>query len=320
MGKKTRVALLTITVVLTLFTFVSMYMTRPGHSDWAKKVLEEAAARQNQSLVSVKEPLETDTKVLSEEEKMAEKVAAILSDDSSFNDKVKANIVNDITDELEAWKNSVKDDISKDVEEYLSSYSLDEYIPALKAEINSAIDERISELDASINSRISALDSKITSAEANASSYADSADAKVRSEMEQSDESLKALIESSVDIDAISRNAMANLGISEDAEYRGAVERLVEEVIKELLSNKEVEDAAKALIKSEQSVAQKSEEAAPVAETVATESAPSAKKPISIPTFSSQSQNLTQDEYKAERSKQRQNASISIDKWLTELE
>lgn len=320
MGKKTRVALLTITVVLTLFTFVSMYMTRPGHSDWAKKVLEEAAARQNQSLVSVKEPLETDTKVLSEEEKMAEKVAAILSDDSSFNDKVKANIVNDITDELEAWKNSVKDDISKDVEEYLSSYSLDEYIPALKAEINSAIDERISELDASINSRISALDSKITSAEANASSYADSADAKVRSEMEQSDESLKALIESSVDIDAISRNAMANLGISEDAEYRGAVERLVEEVIKELLSNKEVEDAAKALIKSEQSVAQKSEEAAPVAETVATEAAPSAKKPISIPAFSSQSQNLTQDEYKAERNKQRQNASISIDKWLTELE
>ena len=320
MGKKTRVALLTITVVLTLFTFVSMYMTRPGHSDWAKKVLEEAAARQNQSLVSVKEPLETDTKVLSEEEKMAEKVAAILSDDSSFNDKVKANIVNDITDELEAWKNSVKDDISKDVEEYLSSYSLDEYIPALRDEINSAIDGRMSELDASINSRLAALDSKITSAEANASSYADSADAKVRSEMEQSDESLKALIESSVDIDAISRNAMANLGISEDAEYRGAVERLVEEVIKELLSNKEVEDAAKALIKSEQSVAQKSEEAAPVAETVATESAPSAKKPISIPTFSSQSQNLTQDEYKAERSKQRQNASISIDKWLTELE
>ncbi len=318
MGKKTRVALLTITVVLTLFTFVSMYMTRPGHSDWAKKVLEEAAARQNQSLVSVKEPLETDTKVLSEEEKMAEKVAAILSDDSSFNDKVKANIVNDITDELEAWKNSVKDDISKDVEEYLSSYSLDEYIPALKAEINSAIDGRMSELDASINSRLAALDSKITSAEANASSYADSADAKVRIEMEESDESIKALIESSVDIDAISRNAMANLGISEDAEYRGAVERLVEEVIKELLSNKEVEDAAKALIKSEQSVAQKSEEAAPVADVPV--AAPSAKKPISIPTFSSQSQNLTQDEYKAERNKQRQNASISIDKWLTELE
>ncbi len=318
MGKKTRVALLTITVVLTLFTFVSMYITRPGHSDWAKKVLEEAAARQNQSLVSVQEPLETDTKVLSDEEKMAEKVAAILAEDSSFNDKVKNNIVEDIKDELETWKSTVKDDISKEVEEYLSSYSLDEYIPALKAEINNAIDARMEDFDISINSKLENLNSRITEAETNASAYADSSDEEVRSEMKKSDDSLKALIESSVDIDAISRNAMANLGISEDEEYRGAVNRLVEEVIRQLLSSKEVEDAAKALIKSEQS--SKEETVTPVSEAASAEEPRAAKKPLAVPTFSSQSQNLTQDEYKSERNKLRNDVSISVDEWLSPLE
>lgn len=352
MGKRTRVSLLTITVVVTIFTFCSMWLTRPGHSQWAAKVLEEAAARQSQSLVTVKEPLETDTKVLSDEEKMAEKVAALLTSDNTFNNNVKDNITADIKDELEAWKESVKSDILKEVEGYMQSYSLDEYIPAMKAEFSALIDSKFSELNNTLDNKLNesdkALDEKLKSAENDAVLYIDNTAETLRGEIKSGDEDVKALIESAPGLEAIAKEAITKLGVSDEEEYEAAIARIRDQVIEKALQSQEVEAAAVALIDNEHSKLMEGYEAAPVKaeepavveevapakeaalveeiapqeETVpAEEAAPvkeAAPKKVTVPTFSTQSQNLTQSDYKAERAKRRSAEINAMNQWLSD--
>ena len=112
MGKKTRIVLLSITAAVTAFAFVAMWVVRPGSQD---AVLEAARERQNEPLLSVAEPLETDVAVLTAEEEMAEKVAAILSEDEAFISSLSQSIAGLI--------------------------SLDDYIP----EITEAVFNRVSE-------------------------------------------------------------------------------------------------------------------------------------------------------------------------------
>lgn len=94
MGKKTRIVLLTVTAVLAVFVFSAMWTVRPGTHN---AVLEAARARQNEPLLSVAEPLETDVKALSEEERMAEEVAALLSADDAFISSLAAAIADEIS-------------------------------------------------------------------------------------------------------------------------------------------------------------------------------------------------------------------------------
>ena len=81
MGRKTRIILLSITAVLAVVTFIAMLAVRPGTDS---EVLEEARARQQEPLLSVAEPLETDVQALTEEEEMAEKVRDMLLADEDF--------------------------------------------------------------------------------------------------------------------------------------------------------------------------------------------------------------------------------------------
>ena len=89
MGKKTRIVLLSITAALAVFTFSAMWVVRPGSQN---AVLEAARERQNEPLLSVSEPLETDVAALTAEEEMAEKVAGILSSDEDFISSLAASI------------------------------------------------------------------------------------------------------------------------------------------------------------------------------------------------------------------------------------
>lgn len=377
MSKKARVILLTITVVLTSFTFVFMNMTRPGHSEFAQKVLEAAAARQSQPLAEIKEPLETDTEVLSTEAKMAESVAEILKSDSSFNDHVSDIAKAETNRELEAWKEAVKSEILSDVNSLMSSYSLDEYIPRLEADIAASIDERFTsisnDLDARFDSSAAAAnayaDEASSNAIARAEAYADAASSEARAEAESyadnaikssRDEMISYVDEKAADADAIAKEIISSLGVSAEPEYVDAVKRIVNEAIESALSDSRVYDAAADLVEAKHNelmsgyvpasiaeLASEAEIAEPVAaeayeapaeepaviESPAVEEVPAAETEVSLPpapaaeeaktakistpSFGEPKQELTADEYKAERSQRRSEQLSILEKWLS---
>ena len=96
MRKKTLAAILAFTIIITMFIFCAMYLTRPDSNAYSLQILEEARQRQNKSLISVTAPLNTDTYQMSQEERMAEKVAEILSSDAAFASGVKDVIIEDV--------------------------------------------------------------------------------------------------------------------------------------------------------------------------------------------------------------------------------
>ncbi len=126
MGKKTRIVLLSITVAIAVFTFATMWIVRP---DSQSAVLDAARERQNQPLLSVSEPLETDAAVLSAEEEMAQKVSGILSGDEDFISALAAAIASRIT--------------------------LDEYIPGITESVYARISDQYDAIADDIASRVS---------------------------------------------------------------------------------------------------------------------------------------------------------------------
>ena len=101
MRKKTLASILTFTIVLTLFAFCALYLTRPESNSYSLKILEEARLRQKSSLISVSAPLETDVTQLTQEERIAIKVAEILSSDALFVSDVKDVLLEDVESSME---------------------------------------------------------------------------------------------------------------------------------------------------------------------------------------------------------------------------
>ena len=127
MGKKTRIVLLSITAAIAVFTFFAMWIVRP---DSQSSVLDSARERQNEPLLQVAEPLETDVAVLSAEEEMAEKVSQILASDEEFISALAEDI---------AGRISLDDYIPEIVETVYNRISED--YDAVAAEIASMVDE-----------------------------------------------------------------------------------------------------------------------------------------------------------------------------------
>ncbi len=126
MGKKTRIVLLSITAAIAVFTFVAMWTVRP---DSQSSVLDAARERQNEPLLQVSEPLETDVATLSAEEEMAEKVAALLSSDEAF--------------------------VSTLAEDIAGRISLDDYIPELTENVYNRISSQYDAIAAEIAAMVS---------------------------------------------------------------------------------------------------------------------------------------------------------------------
>ena len=141
MGKKTRIVLLAVTVVIAVFTFGMMWTVRPHAND---SVLEAARERQTESLLSVSQPLETDPETISKEEEMAEKVAEILLSDDDFiaaiADKVVASV--DINEYIPGITEEVYSRIASDYSSNLESDILalyDKYRDALASDMVDAV-------------------------------------------------------------------------------------------------------------------------------------------------------------------------------------
>lgn len=81
MGKSSRIVLLSVTATLAVAAFLVLWAVRPGQDS---DVLAQARERQNQNLLDVREPLETDPAAISEAESFAAEVEQIILTDDQF--------------------------------------------------------------------------------------------------------------------------------------------------------------------------------------------------------------------------------------------
>lgn len=86
MSRKSSTVCLSATITLAVFVAVAAFIINPyrGNNNYSSQVLDEAKNRQTLSVASVPEPLETDIEARKSEDKMAEKVSAILKEDDDF--------------------------------------------------------------------------------------------------------------------------------------------------------------------------------------------------------------------------------------------
>ena len=142
MGRKTRIILLSITAVLAVVTFIAMLAVRPGTES---EVLAAARARQQEPLLSVAEPLETDVRTLTEEERMAEKVKELLLSDEEFIGSVSSSIESVVPEYVTEWVNgeeaaSILAELQeRGVEEAVSRIVTDENIDRIAETVSSRL-------------------------------------------------------------------------------------------------------------------------------------------------------------------------------------
>ncbi len=142
--KKLRIVLLAITAVLAVFSFSTMLAVRPGQHS---AVLEAARERQRVPILSVTEPLETNTDQIAEEERIARLVADILLSDEAFiggvSDQVEAAIPGYVTEWVQGEEfaaimdKALEDSISEIVDRVIAELVTDEnleYVASIVAE------------------------------------------------------------------------------------------------------------------------------------------------------------------------------------------
>ena len=142
--KKLRIVLLAITAVLAVFSFSTMLAVRPGQHS---AVLEAARERQRVPILSVTEPLETNTDQIAEEERIARLVADILLSDEAFiggvSDQVEAAIPGYITEWVQSEEfaaimdKALEDSISEIVDRVITELVTDEnldYVASIVAD------------------------------------------------------------------------------------------------------------------------------------------------------------------------------------------
>lgn len=132
MSRSARIVTLTVTAVLTVAVFAGLWMVRPGEDS---QVLTAARERQAEGLVSVSEPLETDTATLSEQQQFANEVQAILLNDSTFRREIEALLIAD-EDFIAQIKDAVMPEVRTEVDTLVASYA-SEY----ESEIRTMVEE-----------------------------------------------------------------------------------------------------------------------------------------------------------------------------------
>ena len=142
--KKLRIVLLAITAVLAVFSFSTMLAVRPGQHS---AVLEAARERQRVPILSVTEPLETNTDQIAEEERIARLVVDILLSDEAFiggvSDQVEAAIPGYITEWVQgeefaaimdkALEDSISEIVDRVITELVTDENLD-YVASIVAD------------------------------------------------------------------------------------------------------------------------------------------------------------------------------------------
>lgn len=176
MSKRSGTIILTATATITVFAAavaVSIGMGR-GKDSYSTQILEDAKKRQNYSVAAVPQPLETDLQVLTEEDRMAEKVAVILREDSAFlgtvGDKSAAYVGEKISDLEEIYASDMVERIDASLKE--AKLYTDDASSSVEFKAKAYTDGAASSTESKAKAYT---DSAAASAESKAKAYTDSA-------------------------------------------------------------------------------------------------------------------------------------------------
>ncbi len=114
-SRSSRIIVLTFTAVLAVAVFAGIWTFRPGQEE--NEILKAARERQTKSLIEIREPLETDVKKLSEDEKMAQRVKELLLSDADFTAAVTDNVVTN-----DAFSEAIEPIVKQRVDYYAELY------------------------------------------------------------------------------------------------------------------------------------------------------------------------------------------------------
>ena len=181
MSRKSSAVILGITVVLTLFIAGAAFFFNPNaESDsLSSRILEEAQKRQNETVSSVTEELETDLTVRADDEKTAAAVAEILKNDDEFLSAVSSR----------------------------NADYVDSKLSQQNEKVNAALDEKTTELEKSVDDRNSALEKSV-----------DDKISSLEKEVPSTDDILEALLEDKAFMTKLVAEVNAKLGDSYDSD------------------------------------------------------------------------------------------------------
>ncbi len=114
-SRSSRTIVLTFTTVLAVAVFAGIWTFRPGQQE--DEILKAARERQKQSLIEIREPLETDVKKLTEDEKMAQRVKELLLEDAEFSSAVSEKVI-----ASDAFKDAIDPIVKERVDYYAELY------------------------------------------------------------------------------------------------------------------------------------------------------------------------------------------------------
>ena len=132
MGKEIRYILLSFSVVLAIFIFAFLWQVRPGYED---EILAQARERQNEQLVNVPEPLDTDPATV-ESLDADDVAAALLADDAFLNsvaEKVGASVPGYVEQYAEAYVDALPVEFIDGIAAQVVDYILADQEAVLKA-------------------------------------------------------------------------------------------------------------------------------------------------------------------------------------------
>ncbi|MDY5931034.1 MAG: hypothetical protein SPJ34_03285 [Candidatus Ornithospirochaeta sp.] len=216
MGRNTRIVLLTITTVLAVCVFAAMLAVRPGQEN---AVLDAARARQSTPLLSIPDPLETDVKTLSEEEKMAEKVSSILKGDDAFLSAMTAKVEAELPSLMDKWAESTLDTVQQKIDSSIASIEFPdntEYVDKAVSEVYAGLKAELDGISASFSARIESSISDMASK------------GMTKEEIEQ-------MISDPEYIAGISESVAADLGVRDDGSYRKVIDRIVDQTLQSIV-------------------------------------------------------------------------------------
>ncbi len=155
MSRKSSAVILGITVVLTLFIAGAAFFFNPNaESDsLSSRILEEAQKRQNETVSSVSEELETDLTVRADDEKTAAAVAEILKRDDEFLSAVSLKNTDYVESKLREEREAVD----------AKTAELEKSVNEKTSALEKSVDEKTSALEKSVDGKISALEKEIPS-------------------------------------------------------------------------------------------------------------------------------------------------------------
>ena len=258
MGKSVRTVLLSVSATLAIAMFIMLWAVRPASES---AVLDEARARQDQGLLEISRPLETDLQAISDAEALSEEAMEIILSDEDFIARLAEAMV---------ANQSLRDAITAELGPEVATLAVDAmvgFIEDNRAEFDRIIGEEIvSYVAANYDAGIESVNGEIEGRMAElADTFTSLVDAEIQAYLDANTETLVNLInseleayasENSDELAELVRSEIATATIDKNALVEILVEPLTQAVYDEIVSFVEKVDVEAIMSEVEKQISQ----------------------------------------------------------------